>query len=147
VTKRALSTAGTRSTPEPPTLALPTDNDASDAANAAPVPPTAAAATDATSAATGFLRAFARTDLAQAAWWAGVAGYLTPTAAALYTDTDVANVPVHQVVDGSATLLPGSTKFRASVAVSTDIGTYTVLLLHTDTQWLVDRTTPPAGVR
>lgn len=89
------------------------------------------------------MRAFARTELPQQQWWAGVAGYFTPAAQPVYESTDVANVPVHRVDEGSAKLLPGTTKYRAQVAVDSDDGTYTVVLIRADGQWLVDRATPP----
>jgi hypothetical protein len=110
---------------------------------AAPAPPDPAAAEQARTRATAFLRAFARTDLDQQAWWNGVADYFTPAAAAIYRSTDVANVPVHTVEEGSARLLPDTTRYRAEVTVGTDIGTYTVVLLRADDDWLVDRAVPP----
>jgi hypothetical protein len=57
----------------------------------------------------------------------------------------VANVPVHQVEEGSARLLPDTTRYRAEVTVGTDIGPYTVVLLRADENWLVDRAVPPAS--
>jgi len=109
-----------------------------------PVPPEAESAELAQSRATAFMRAFARTDLPQQQWWDGVAGYFTPAAWPVYRTTDVANVPVHEVVEGSAALLPNSTEYRAEVSVDTDAGTYTVMLLRADEDWLVDRATPPS---
>lgn len=88
-------------------------------------------------------RAFARTDLPQQQWWDGVAGYFTPAASAIYQSTDVANVPVHKVVEGSAKLRPSSTKFRAEATVDTDAGTYIVTMIRAGGEWLVDRATPP----
>lgn len=108
--------------------------------SARPDPASAAAAT---ATATSFLRAFARTDLRQDVWWSGLVGYFTPDAAAVYVNTDVANVPVHQVIEGSARQLPTTTKYRAEIAVDTDDGTYTVVLLRAGGQWLVDRALPP----
>lgn len=96
---------------------------------------------------TAFLRAFARTDLPQQQWWAGVSGYFTPAALAAYEGTDVANVPVHKITEGSAKLVRGSTKYRAQVTVKTDIGVYVVTLIRADNEWLVDRSTPPKGTR
>lgn len=117
--------------------------------DAGPTEPATLATSDPASAeqartrATAFLRAFARTDLDQQAWWAGVVGYFTPAAAPVYRSTDVANVPVHRVVEGSAELLPGTTRYRALVAVGTDVGAYTVTLVRAGGDWLVDRAAPP----
>jgi hypothetical protein len=122
--------------PPPPDAAGPAEG-------APPAIPDAAAATRARTRATAFLRAFARTDLDQAAWWNGVAGYFTPAAASIYHYTDVVNVPVHQVVEGSARLAPDTTPYRAQVTVRSDIGTYTVTLIRAGGDWLVDRATPP----
>jgi hypothetical protein len=110
---------------------------------ATPAPPDPASAEQARGRAAAFLRAFARTDLDQQAWWTGVEGYFTPAAAAIYRSTDVANVPLHKVEEGSARLLPANTRYRAEVAVDTDDGTYTVVLVRTGDDWLVDRAVPP----
>ena len=133
---RAAASATTTTAPPPPDAAGPAEG-------APPATPDAAAATRARTRATAFLRAFARTDLDQAAWWNGVAGYFTPAAASIYHYTDVVNVPVHQVVEGSARLAPDTTPYRAQVTVRTDIGTYTVTLIRAGGDWLVDRATPP----
>lgn len=108
----------------------------------APGGPDAPAAAQALTRATATMRAFARTDLNQDAWWAGVRGYFTPAAEPIYKSTDVQNVPVHQITEGSAKLLPGATPYRAEVAVGTDNGIYTVTLIRADGDWLVDRTEP-----
>ena len=123
-------------------VAPPPLDDAEDDSGA-PVAPPAESAAAARARATAFLRAFARTDLDQQAWWNGVEGYLTPAAAPVYRPVAVENVRVHQVKEGSARLLPGSTKYRALVAVGTDIGTYTVTMIRAGGDWLVDRATPP----
>jgi hypothetical protein len=125
------------------TAPAPPPDAAGTAEGAPPATPDAAAATRARTRATAFLRAFARTDLDQAAWWNGVAGYFTPAAASIYHYTDVVNVPVHQVVEGSARLAPDTTLYRAQVTVRSDIGTYTVTLIRAGGDWLVDRATPP----
>jgi len=134
---RAAASATTTTAPPPPPDAAGTAEGATSAV------PDAAAATRARTRATAFLRAFARTDLDQAAWWNGVAGYFTPAAASIYHYTDVVNVPVHQVVEGSARLAPDTTPYRAQVTVRSDIGTYTVTLIRAGGDWLVDRATPP----
>lgn len=130
--------ATTSAAPAPPPL----DDDGPTEA-ASPATPDPASGEQALVRATGFMRAFARTELPQQQWWAGVAGYFTPAAQPVYESTDVANVPVHRVDEGSAKLLPGTTTYRAQVAVATDDGTYTVVLIRADGQWLVDRATPP----
>ncbi|GAA2027452.1 hypothetical protein [Pseudokineococcus marinus] len=95
--------------------------------------------------ATAFLRAFSRIDLAQDAWWTGVEGYFTPQARAIYESTDVANVPVSSVVEDSARFLEDtSTPYRTEVAVDTDAGAYTVVLVRADGDWLVERAIPPS---
>lgn len=124
--------------PAPPAL----DDDGPTEA-ATPATPDPASADQALVRATAFMRAFARTDLSQQLWWDGVSGYFTPAAGPVYQSTDVANVPVHHVVDGSAKALPGTTKYRAQVTVDTDNGTYTVVLIRANDDWLVDRATPP----
>lgn len=123
----------------------PLDDAGPDEGNASPTPPDADSAQQAQSRATAFMRAFARTDLPQEQWWDGVAGYFTPAARPIYQSTDVANVPVHQVVQGSAQVLAGTTKFRAEVTVDTDDGAYTVTLVRACGHWLVDRATPPTS--
>jgi len=131
------------STNTAPTTQLPVDDADPTAGDGAPTAPDAASAAAALTRATAAMRAFARTDLAQADWWAGVSGYFTPAAGTAYKSTDVANVPVHAVTEGSAKLLPGSTGYRAEVTVDTDAGTYTVTLIRADADWLVDRAEPP----
>ncbi|MGL5830477.1 MAG: hypothetical protein ACRC0L_13055 [Angustibacter sp.] len=97
---------------------------------------------DAKSRAAGFLQAFGRSDLSQAAWWSGVAGFFTPASAPIYESVDVANVPFRRVDDSSAKIRSGTTQFRALVDVKTDSGWYTVVLLWADETWFVDRYTP-----
>jgi hypothetical protein len=116
------------------------DNGPTDAGDAGR--PDQTSAEQARTRAVAFLRAFARTDLPQQQWWAGISGFFSPTAAAAYTGTDVANVPVHHVDEDSAKVLPDSTRYRAQIAVTTDDGTYTVTLIRAG-DWLVDRATPP----
>jgi hypothetical protein len=130
-TPPAATSPGEAPTATPATEQAPVD-DADPTAGATPTAPDPASAA----------AAFARTDLAQRAWWAGVSGYFTPAAAAIYASTDVTLVPVHQITEGSAQLLPGSTGYRALVAVGTDAGTYTVTLIRAGTDWLVERTEP-----
>lgn len=111
--------------------------------SASAVAPDKASVRQARDRARAFMRAFARTDLPQEQWWAGVAGYFTPAAAAIYRNVDVANVPVHRVNERIVKLVKGSTRYRAVVTVGTDIGAYTVTLVRAAGDWLVERTTPP----
>ncbi len=94
------------------------------------------------SRATGFLQAFGRRDLSQAAWWEGVAGFFTPASAPIYESVNVTNIPFRHVNESSGKIRSGTTKFRALVDVNTDSGWYTVVLLWSDQTWFVDRYTP-----
>lgn len=143
VPRTATATASVSPSPSRPPAPPPLDGAGPGEGEASPIPPDVDSAEQAQARATAFMRAFARTDLPQQQWWAGVGGYFTPAAAAIYQSTDVANVPVHQVTEGSAQLLPGTTKFRAEVSVDTDNGAYTVTLIRAGGTWLVDRATPP----
>lgn len=134
----SVSPTPTARVPAPPAL-----DDAGPVEVRTPATPDDGSAEQAQDRAVAFMRAFARTDLEQQAWWDGVAGFFTPAAAPVYRSTAVENVPVHQVVEGSGRLLPGTTKYRAQVAVQTDIGSYTITMIRADGQWLVDRATPP----
>jgi hypothetical protein len=136
----ALPGNGTVDDPVPPPLdgAGPAED-----APSAQASPAAESAQQAEARATAFMRAFARTDLEQARWWSGIQGYFTPSAATIYRYTLVENVPVTSVVDGSAQLRPGSTKYLAQVEVDTDAGIYTVEMVRTLQDWLVERARPP----
>lgn len=135
---------GWTSTPTGSPTGAPMD-DHGDAEPTTPAEVDPAAAAQAEDRAGAFLRAFARTDLAQDPWWAGVQGYFTDQAAAIYSSTDVANVPTLEVLEGSAALQPGaSTPYRAHVSVETCTGTYTVVLVRADGNWLVERAIPPS---
>lgn len=136
-------TSDTRPSTSPAPAPPPLDDAGPDEGDASPTPPDADSAQQARTGAVAFMRAFARTDLPQQQWWDGLAGYFTPAARAIYQSTDVANVPVHKVVEDSAKLRPGATKFRAEVTVDTDAGTYTVTMIRAGGDWLVDRATPP----
>lgn len=93
------------------------------------------------------MRAFARPDLDQAAWWAGVEPLLTTQAQQDYAYVVPANIPVRKVT-GTATLVDASSAYLGRVEVPTDVGTYTVILTRADgsSPWLVSRFTPPEGV-
>lgn len=136
-------TAATRASTNPAPAPPPLDDAGPHEGNVSPAPPDASSAQQARTRTGAFMRAFARTDLPQRQWWDGLAGYFTPAARAVYQSTDVANVPVHKVVEDSAELRPGTTKFRAEVTVDTDAGTYTVTMIRAGRDWLVDRATPP----
>ncbi len=94
------------------------------------------------------LAAFARPQLPRATWWSLLAPLLTPTAQAAYQGTDPAQVPV-RAVTGPGRLVDETSAYLARVELPTDVGPYLVLLVR-DGQgapWLVERLTPPAGLR
>jgi hypothetical protein len=112
---------------------------------AGPATPDPAGAADAVARAGAFLAAFARTDLPQEQWWAGIAPYFTSSAAEVYHWTDARNVTAHGVDVTGATLVPASTRYRAEVAVPADGGAWTVTLIRVGAQWQVERAVPPDG--
>ena len=112
---------------------------------AGPATPDPVAAAAAVARAGAFLTAFARTDLPQEQWWAGIAPYFTSSAAEVYHWTDVANVTAHDIDPAGATLLPTSTSYIAQVAVPAADGTWTVRLVRVGSQWQVERAAPPGG--
>ena len=93
------------------------------------------------------MKAFARPDLNQDAWWAGIEPRLTPEAAQDYAYVLAANIPVHQVT-GVGSLVDDASAYLARVQVPTDIGAYTLILTraNNDAPWLVTRFDPPEGV-
>ena len=98
------------------------------------------------SAAEKVVTAFGRPGLDYQTWINGLYPLLTQTGAAVYEDTDPANVPVHQVT-GTGTILPGSTEVALIVKVPTDAGPYTVSLSRpgSTAPWLADRIRPAQG--
>jgi len=107
--------------------------------------PDPAAAADALARAGAFLVAFARTDLPQEQWWAGIAPYFTASAAEVYHWTDVRNVTARGVDPAGAVLLPTSTRYIAQGAVPATSGAWTVRLVRVGQQWQVERAVPPGG--
>ena len=110
---------------------------------AGPATPDPAATADAVARAGAFLVAFARTDLPQDQWWAGIAPYFTSSSAEVYHWTDVRNVTARGVDPAGAVLLPTSTRYIAQVAVPAAGGAWTVRLIRVGPQWQVERAAPP----
>jgi hypothetical protein len=110
---------------------------------AGPATPDPTAATEAVRRAGAFMAAFARTDLPQEQWWAGIRPFFTVSAVEVYHWTDVRNVTAHDVDPAGATLLPTSTRYIAQVAVPAAGGLWTVTLIRVWAQWQVERTAPP----
>lgn len=105
-----------------------------------------AAGKAATRAATTAMTAFARPHLGYDSWWAALEPLMTYQAAVDYAGTDPANVPASKVT-GPAVVTDATSVYLALVAVPTDVGRYTVLLVRTDgdSPWLVQRLEPPEG--
>ena len=100
----------------------------------------------ATTTAREALSAYARPDVDQATWWAGLRPLLSDTAAAAYVTVDPARVPV-RAVTGDPTLVDDTSPWLAGVTVPTDVGSYRVLLSRdtADAPWRVERFLPPDG--
>jgi hypothetical protein len=90
--------------------------------------------------AAAFAAAWARPDLAQAEWMAGVKPYVTPELAALLASTDPARVPSSKVT-GDA-LLVSATATDAIVNVPTDGGLIRVSLIRDVVGWAVSGVAP-----
>ncbi|PUB28776.1 hypothetical protein C8K30_103197 [Promicromonospora sp. AC04] len=97
-------------------------------------------------AALATITAFAATDKAEDAWWAGLQPLLTPQARPVYQDVDPRLVPVTEVT-GDPEVTDETSTLLAEVAVPTDIGPYTVLLTRADgaAPWLAEQIRPPEG--
>ncbi len=97
-------------------------------------------------AALATITAFAATDKAEDAWWAGLKPLLTPQAQPVYQDVDPRLVPVTEVT-GDPEVTDETSTLLAEVAVPTDIGSYTVLLIRADgaAPWLAEQIRPPEG--
>lgn len=89
---------------------------------------------------------FARPDLDQDTWWAGVEPHLTPEAAQDYAYVLATNVPARQVT-GAPILVDDTSAYFAKVKVPTDVGDYVLVLIREsgDSPWLVSRFDPPEG--
>lgn len=107
-------------------------------------PASTAAALDAAQTA---MAAFARPGLDFDTWWAQLSPLLTQQAQQDYAFVDPANVPA-TTVTGAAALVDDTSAYVATVAVPTDVGTYTLILTRADgaSPWLASRFTPPEGV-
>lgn len=110
----------------------------------ATMPITDEAASQASERATAFMRAYGRTDLPQDQWWRGVSGYFSPQARTAYAAADVTNISPLSIEPNAAKLEQSSNAYRAQVAVPTSAGTYLISLVRSDTDWLVERATPPS---
>ncbi len=102
-----------------------------------------AARADALEVARRTMQAFGRPTLDEATWWKELAPLLTTAAVVAYTGTDPAEVPVN-TISGEPVLAEDSSAYLARVAVPTDAGTYTVLLVREGAgqPWLAERITP-----
>jgi hypothetical protein len=107
-------------------------------------PLSTAAATRAATTATTLMRLYARPGVDADAWLNGLYPFLTQGAAAAFAHTDPATIPAHTVT-ANPEVLPVSTTDGAVVDVSTDAGTYRVLLLGSGGGWAADQITPPPG--
>ncbi|WP_298461189.1 hypothetical protein [uncultured Cellulomonas sp.] len=119
--------------PDPQPLPSPTPGATSDAA--------------AVEVATAAMTAFARRELPEADWWAGLSPHLSNAARDAYSATDPANVPA-SAVTGAAAVLPSESGYLATIAVPTDAGVYEVLLSRPGqfAPWAVEQMLPPEGV-
>lgn len=90
------------------------------------------------------MRTFARPDLDQKTWWAGVQPLLTQRASRDYAYVEPSVIPASKVTGKGALELTDSA-YVASVKVPTDAGVYTVMLNRDsgDAPWRVIRFTPP----
>lgn len=113
--------------------------------SAAPAPAVwdAAAAGTASEAAAAAVATFARTDLAQDAWWAQLDPHLTRNAAQIYESVDVRLVPI-SAVTGPPDVEEAGSPLLARASVPTDGGPYTVVLVRIDgaSPWLVEEIRP-----
>lgn len=90
-----------------------------------------------------FMRAFARPDLPDDQWHAGIAGQMTPAGAELFAYVDPRNVPASEIT-GQARVLDHSSGSLAEVHVETDAATYLVTLTRVSqaAPWLVEYADP-----
>lgn len=98
-------------------------------------------------AAVAAMSAFARPQLDEASWRAGLESLLTSQAQIDYRHVDPARVPVNAVT-GAGEVVDESSTYVVVVSVPTDIGAYEVTLIRGDgdSPWLASRFTPPEGV-
>ncbi|PPK93159.1 hypothetical protein CLV92_11176 [Kineococcus xinjiangensis] len=90
------------------------------------------------------VRAFARPDLPEEQWMAGLAPLLTPQGAFAHQGTDPRNIPATRVL-GAGTLVDDRSAYLAVVVVPTDAGPHEVLLSRAgaDSPWLAELVTAP----
>ena len=103
--------------------------------------PSAAPAPQAVLAAQDYIRAWARPDLDQKTWLAGVARYATPAYLQLLATVEPGNVTARHVT-GAAKVLSSSTAVVV-LDVPTDAGPVRVTCSNTDGRWLVATAEPP----
>lgn len=127
-----------------PTGSIPPDGlDADEILPTAP-PATTASIRAAETLAGQVMTAFARPTVDPTTWINGLYPYLTQSAAAAYSGTDPAQVPVTTIL-GQGSVVEGSTAYALVVRVPTNIGEYTISLTRKNASdpWLAERITPP----
>lgn len=94
-------------------------------------------------AAQAAMTAFARPDLPDETWWAGLEPLLTTEAAPEYAYVDPANIPARKVT-GQGRIVFDTSAYVATVEVPTDAGRYRLVLVRRDatTPWLVSKISP-----
>lgn len=102
-----------------------------------PRPSTSPGATPPDKLATQFLTAWLRhTNVTPAAWYAGLAPYMTTKLAGELTGVDPARVPASRIT-GSVTLIRHETTY-VDASIPVDTGLVTLRLLATNGRWLID---------
>lgn len=100
--------------------------------------------TSATAVAARGMRLYVRRNVTADRWWSDLEPLLTPTAAQAYDGTDpTSGAPIK--VTGKPSLVEGGSAHLARVHISTNQGTYMVLLSRDEAAdgWLIERFTPP----
>ncbi len=99
-------------------------------------------------AAEAAMTAFARPDLDEETWWAGIEPLFTDEAAQRYAYVDPANIPVREVI-AEGFIIDDASAYVAIVEVPTDAGRYQLVLnrRNAEAPWLVSRITPVEDVR
>lgn len=124
------------------------DEDSGETIGARPVPtwdePSRA---EVVAAAETVIGVYARPDLEEDAWRAGMQPLLSEQAGRDYAYVDPANVPPARV-SGPGAVVEDTSAFVATVQVPTDVGPYRVMLSRADAAapWLAERITPPEEV-
>lgn len=89
------------------------------------------------------MASFARPDLPYEAWWSDLQPLLSVGAAAAYVTVDPTNIPAREA--GEASLPEWTTPEVARAVVSTDVGSYLVIMSRSevDPVWRVERFVAP----